>query len=272
MKATWQDELEALREERRLILTNLHILRQRQIKEGRRVSISTYHEIEDNEKKLKAVESEIKEIVSRHTNAALELERTPFEESTYLPLNSYLLPKSYSLYKEVRGNGVIFKIGKNKMLFILLIAVIVFVLGLLVWRSRFTNDNVIAIQLGYYHLGDAPISQFHNVYPDRNPFVARFELNKPITIAQLSLTVSHVDPNEEQSPIKIFINGNFAGYLNSFVREENLRAETIVIPLNANLFFVGVNEVQIEVFSTSIEYGQVNLDDFEFWDVRLYVK
>lgn len=277
MKATWQDEFEALREERRLILTNLHILRQRQIKESGRVSISTYHEIEDNEKKLKAVESEIKEILSRHTDAALELERTPFEESTYTSLGLSSLSESNFLPKEggrkKTGRDYIFwKIRKNKILFILLITVVAFVAFFLVSRSKLTTDDIIAIHLGYYHLGDAPISQFHNVYPDKNPFIARFEINRSITTVQLSLTVSHVDPNEKQSPTVIVINGNFIGYLNSFVQEESLRAETIVIPLDADLFVVGTNEIKIEVLPTLIEYGQVNLDDFEFWDLKLYVK
>ena len=279
MKATWQDELQDYREERRLILKNLHILDQRKIKEGKRVSISTYHEFQDNLVKLKQVEEAIKLILSRHTDAALKSERFPFEESPYSTLDPSLYSETPDFHYE-GGSKKSFSTNKlrniisNKLFFVPVMAVVVLVLGLLIFRNSpaDTSNKTVAIQLGYYHLGDAPISLFHNVYPDKNPFIARFEIARPVKAAQLSLTVSDIDPNEKQSPTIVTINGNFVCYLNSFVQEENFRPETIVIPLNSDFFVIGTNEIKIEVQPTSIEYGQPNLDDFEFWDLKLFIK
>lgn len=279
MKATWQDDLEALREERRLILQNLHILRQRAIKEGQRVSISTYHEIEDTQAKLKEVEDAIKAIRSRHTDVALQSERSPFEESPYTGLASSpskvepnMFPTN-SLKKTIR-NGSSARVNKNQPLLFLFVTIVLLAMVVLVFRGSFLGKvgKNIPIQLDYYHLGDAPISQFHNVYPNNNPFIARFDIARPINAAQLSLTVSHIDPDAKQSPTKVVINGNFVCYLNLYVNEENLRPETIIIPINSEILVVGTNEIKVEVQSTFIEYGQPNLDDFEFWDLKLIIK
>jgi len=279
MKATWQDDLEALREERRLILQNLHILRQRAIKESQRVSISTYHEIEDTQAKLKEVEDAIKAIHSRHTDAALQSERSPFEESPYAGLPSSPPKVDSNISSTDRLNRPLRKVAndgvkKNQLLLVLSVAVVILAVGVWTFCSSSSSPlgKTIAIQLDYYHLGDAPVSQFHNMYPDKNPFVARFEVTEPANAAQLSLIASDIDPNEKQSPTIVTINGNFVCYLNSFVQEENFRPETIVIPVNPEFIIIGTNEIQIKVQPTSIEYGQSNLDDLEFWDLKLTIK
>jgi hypothetical protein len=279
MKATWQDDLQALREERRLLLTNLRILRQRSIKEGRRASISTYYEIEDTQAKLKEVEDGIRKILSRHTDAALELERSPFEESPYVVLDSANAATNPDLDRADplgRALPADYIWGVKKSWLVLGALAAFGMLALLVWglrgRSAGALDETISIQLGYYHLGDAPISEFHNVYPDQNPFIARFDVPQPVAAAQLSLMVSHMDPDEKQSPVIVTINGNFVSYLNSYVREESLRAETIVIPVDPEILVVGTNELKVEVLPTSSEYGLPNIDDLEFWDLKLLLK
>ncbi len=276
MKSTWQDDLQALREERRLLLQNLHILRQRTIKQGQRLSISTYHETEDTQAKLNEVEKAIKLIVEGNTDAALELERTAYKESPYTNLS--ISPSSHGKtnppkgkYKS-RSQHVAQK--KNSRTIIIFIVVIILTASVFfIYRNKSAQNsaNVIAIQMDYYHLGDAPIAEFHSIYPEQNPFIARFVINEAIETAKISLTVSHLDPNKDQAPTTLTINGNFICFLNSYVSVESLQPKTIVIPINPDVLIQGTNEIEIEITATTTEYGQINLDDLEFWDLSLHV-
>ena len=113
------------------------------------------------------------------------------------------------------------------------------------------------------------MSQFHAPSPQPNPFVASFEVTQTGESAYLSLTASHVDPNVEQSPVEIYLNGTFFTHLNQYFDEEALAPKTVQIPLDPALLRDGVNEIKILIRQTNLEYEKPNLDDFEFWGLSL---
>jgi hypothetical protein len=297
---TWKGDLKALHRQRKIYIRNLRFLNEQAAKAGR-ISVSMYHEIEEAKKELQNIESlilEIEEVYAEEFQQAQDLPG-PLKPSVMgVDVNLPEEEDDLIAFPSTRGPGInrssLMVLGIGGLLFIIAIVMIAWTLGrssaapkqaptpslstlaASTVASRANNASQlpadIVIYADYYHLGDVPVEQFHAPQPDANPFVASFQVTQVGESAYLSLTAVHVDPNVEQSPVAIYLNGVLVTYLNDYVDEESLQPKTIQIPVDHTLIEAGANELQIEIASTTQEYGTVNLDDFEFWNVVLHLE
>ena len=53
---------------------------------------------------------------------------------------------------------------------------------------------------------------------------------------------------------------------------ETMEPEIISIKFSSSCFIEGKNTIMIKVDATDLEYGALNTDDIEFWDVKLEIK
>jgi len=141
--------------------------------------------------------------------------------------------------------------------------------------------ETIVLQEEPYHIGDVEhksifqngtlvgIIPYAHPSPQQNPFEAEFNLRSIPSEAILHLTARDVDPDEKSSPVKIHINGHHVGYLNKEFYEETMEPRSVSIEIDPIYLQRGTNTLLIFVEPSGLEYGVQNLDDIEFWDVRL---
>lgn len=279
METTWKDDLKNLHNRRKIHIRNLRRLSEQVAKAGQ-FSVYFRNEIDSEKEELRKVEAKIQELEAAH-----EME---WKHSTDLPKR--LEPSLFGSKDPDQDNdwpgNMDFPPRRSRLLPLTLLSLIITVVALVsvsfwgFWGFRKVNEQPISaipaevageimIHSGYYHLGDALIEQFHAPYPQPNPFVANFEVAQPGKHVQLILTASHVDPNVEQSPVDIYINDAHITNLNQYFTEENFVPVAVIIPFSPELIKKGLNRIRIEIRATTTEYGQINLDDFEFWDLKL---
>lgn len=144
------------------------------------------------------------------------------------------------------------------------------------------QPQIIFVQEDYYHIGDVEytsvvqngqvvdIIYFSHPAPQSNPFSKDFSINAIPQTATLHITAKSIDPNEKNSAVKIFINGNFVDYLNRYFTLETMNEQSVSIPISVDMLRSGKNSIQIHVESGVVN-GQANLDDIEFRNVYLEI-
>lgn len=281
-ETTWKVDLKALHSERKIHLGNLRLLSEQVAKAGE-LSVSIRNQIDDEKKELRKVEAKIRELEAAYK---ADLEHSPDLPKPLKPSLFGREDPDESDEPGSRSGDIILRPRRSRLsspiLFISIAAIIILVSVFFggVWSFRKAQEQStsailtgvageIMIHPGYYHLGDTLIEQFHAPYPQPNPFVANFEITQPGKHVQLALTASHVDPNIEQSPVDIYINDAHITDLNQYFTEENFVPVDVMIPFSSDLIKKGLNQITIEIGATTTEYGQINLDDFEFWDLKL---
>lgn len=286
---TWKGDLKALYRTRKALVKNLRFLSEQAAKSGE-LSISLRNQIDDTKKELRRVEADILELEAAHKAALVESDDLP------RPLEPSIFGKEEQSENSIEDSRfddapslVTPYYPKLRLLHAIAIVVVILMVVLasiallrpLVERQQAVATTgptsvivpgEIQIYLGYYHLGDVIMDNFHAPVPQQNPFVGTFEVGLSGEQSQLVLTTSHVDPNYMQAPVDVYINGIHVTDLNHYVSEETLEPVTVQIPLETGLVRVGVNEIKIEVGVTNAEYGKTNMDDFEFWNLKLIVE
>lgn len=283
MQPTWKDDLLSLHQQRKNLLRSLRFLFEQSSKVSR-VSVATHNEIEEIKMRLQEVENRIlglqDDLGSEIENAGLrKIEGfSPYLSSEQISEIDDAL--SYQDFPSQRSHPE-YKQGKRvqsiKIFFIILVAVVLLVILLIIVRpsldkyssSSSQTSGEIMIYPGYYHIGDVYMQQFHSPNPQPNPFVSDFQISAIGTDPHLLLIGSHVDPNVVQSPVSILVNGNRVGYLNDYFTQETLEPKQVSIPVDASYLEIGSNQIQILSEVTTMEYQTPNLDDFEFWEVKL---
>lgn len=283
MQPTWKDDLLSLHQQRKNYLRSLRYLYEQSSKVSR-ASVTTHNEIEDIKTRLQEVE---KHIISMQEVLGNEVENvglrkldgfSPYlsdEQDTELgdATTAPIISNQRYRYKDQKS----YRRQLAMIILIILAAVTTITVLFLFLRSYLSTDlssdsqisTDIPIYTGYYHLGDAYLQQFHSPNPQPNPFKINFQLAALGADPHLILTASDVDPNVAQSPVKIIINDNLVGYLNNYFTEEVFTPKEVSIPVDVTYLKIGENKMQIETQATALEYQTPNLDDFEFWDVKL---
>lgn len=82
------------------------------------------------------------------------------------------------------------------------------------------------------------------------------------------MTAIHVDPDHRKSPISIYINDTFIDFLNDYYFEENLNPYSAEIRIREGILKAGENKLKIIVTAEN-GTGSTNIDDFEFWDLKV---
>lgn len=305
---TWEEDLESLLKQRKNYFKSLKYLEEEASKVGRK-SVGLFHEIENIKSALKITEDRIKEIENRHKDEFLKLGRLPIDrisqERTILEKPSR--SRVSADYADVVGpiltkpaRKVTPKVpqpGRDIPVFSILIGVLVIATVaayIVIQRQPPINPsersitgnspapalshpiqaegtNTLVIRADYYHLGDAVVENFNHPQPQANPYVAQFEIIEiNAKTSYLTLYASHVDPNIEQAPVAIYINGILIDYLNPYFEQENLSPKLVTIPVDLSVINTGLNEIKLEATQTDLEYAQLNVDDFEFWGLTLH--
>lgn len=144
------------------------------------------------------------------------------------------------------------------------------------------QPQIVLVQEDYYHIGDVEYTTvvqngqavdkiyFSHPAPQSNPFSKDFSISTIPQNATLRLTAKSIDPNEKNSAVKIFINGNFVDYLNRYFTLETMNEQSVSIPISIDILQSGKNSIQIHVES-GIVNGKMNLDDIEFRNVYLEI-
>jgi len=279
--STWKEDLISLHRQRKNLKGSLRYLYE-QLSKTSRASVTTHNEIEDIKMRLLEIEKQIFRM-QEALGSAIENEglRKIEEFSPYIADeqsiefddaedNPLPVPSAYHPSTQKKRDRYGQTWGVFAIVSVVLISVIIFVVqykGNLTSKSQLVGDTL--VYSGYYHIGDANIQQFHSPIPQPNPFFVKFSITAIGANPRLILTASHVDPNVDQSPVLIFVNNVQVDYLNSYFTEETISPKQVSIPVNVSCLKIGENELRIETRATTAEYQAANLDDFEFWDVKL---
>jgi hypothetical protein len=152
--------------------------------------------------------------------------------------------------------------------------------------TQFTNrQEIIQLQKDPYHIGDTEFKvrlneageviekyPFDHPAPEANPFEADFSLTLIPSEIILNITARDIDPDKASSPVEIRVNGQLVDYLNRYYKLETMTPSSVSITINPKYVHKGLNTLLIFVKPTKTEYGVLNLDDIEFWDVELNLK
>lgn len=122
----------------------------------------------------------------------------------------------------------------------------------------------IIIYADYYHIGDSDRKPFHHLDPQANPFIAAFEVPYKGKVVNLSIMATDVNRNETST--HIYLNNTRVAVLNQYVSGE---VSSLKIPIDPGLIKVGTNEIKIE---GRITQGYDDIDDIEFWDLKLQMQ
>ncbi|MDD5238851.1 MAG: hypothetical protein PHS34_08660 [Candidatus Omnitrophica bacterium] len=142
-----------------------------------------------------------------------------------------------------------------------------------------------------HHIGDVNNSNLFPEAPNHegNFYVKQFNLSHKREEMYLIMKTRDIDPNIEEGPASVYINNQFAFYLNSYVHTErriddkgNLISNfaSLEIPINTGFFQIGENNIIILVGETDEEIlvlyenelyqlTYINTDDIEFWDLQI---
>jgi len=279
---TWKDDLLSLHQQRKNLLRNLRFLYEQSSKVSR-VSVTTHNEIEEIKIRLQEVE---KQILNLQDDLGTEVENIGIRKiegfSPYLSGGQDDEIDNALAYQDLPSpHALEHKYGKRQQsskIFLIIAAVVVLAIILLViarpyldkyLSSSSQTSGEILIYSGYYHIGDVYMQQFHSPNPQPNPFISNFQITTMGADPHLVLIASHVDPNVAQSPVSIFVNANWVGYLNDYFTQETLEPKQVSIPVNLSYLEIGNNRIQILSEVTTVEYQTPNLDDFEFWELKL---
>ncbi len=148
------------------------------------------------------------------------------------------------------------------------------------------SPRTIVLQSEPYHIGDVEFKArlnekgeiverfyFDHPAPEANPFSADFKLDQIPNEAALVLTARDVDPDEMSSPVQVLINSRLQGYLNRKFQSETMEPRTVTMTVKCEDLRIGSNTLMVLVQPTKIEYsGFLNLDDIEFWNVKLELR
>jgi hypothetical protein len=127
------------------------------------------------------------------------------------------------------------------------------------WPSRLLPYEII-IYADFYHIGDYRRKSFFHPNPQANPFIATFEVPYKGKVVNLSMTVVDVNPNEEST--HVYLNNTWVAVLNQY------GGGKVKIPIDPGLIKIGTNEIKIE---GRIAPGYNDIDDVEFWDLKLII-